>query len=49
MQALLEGHGGSALDGVTGRLSLGRDQQFARELTSAQFAEGKLLIFAGQQ
>ena len=47
-QALLEGKSGGALDGVTGRLSLGRDQQFARELTSAQFADGKLLIFAGQ-
>lgn len=49
MQALLEGNSGGALDGVTGRLSLGRDQQFARELTSAQFADGKLLIFADQQ
>jgi len=49
MQALLEGNSGGALDGVTGRLSLGRDQQFARELTSAQFTDGKLLIFADQQ
>ena len=49
VQALLEGKSGGALDGVTGRLSLGRDQRFARELTGAQFADGKLLIFADQQ
>ncbi len=44
-QALLEGKGELTLDGVTGRLSLGRDRQFVRELTAAQFADGKLLIF----
>lgn len=48
-QALLEGKGQIELDGVTGRLTLGRDQQFLRELTSARFADGKLLIFADQQ
>jgi uncharacterized protein len=36
----------SAIDGVTGRLTLGRDQQFVRELTTAQFADGKLRVFA---
>lgn len=47
--ALLQGQGSFQLDGVTGQLSLGRDRQFVRELTGAQFAEGKLLIFAGGQ
>lgn len=46
VQWLLEGNSSGALDGVTGRLTLGRDRQFARELTSAEFADGKLLIFA---
>ena len=49
VQPLLEGKRGIALDGVTGRLTLGRDQQFARELTSAQFVDGKLLVFADKQ
>ena len=48
-QALLEGKGDVTLDGVTGRLSLGRDRRFVRELTAAQFAGGKLLIIAGEQ
>jgi outer membrane PBP1 activator LpoA protein len=48
VRALLAGKGDVALDGVTGRLSLGRNQQFARELTAAQFADGKLLIVAGK-
>ncbi len=33
-----------ALDGVTGRIHLGRDQQFVRELTAAQFVEGKTVV-----
>ena len=49
VQWLLEGNNSEALDGVTGRLTLGRDRQFARELTSAEFADGKLLIFANHQ
>jgi len=47
--ALLRGQGRLPLDGVTGHLSLGPDNQFVRKLTGAQFAEGKLLIFAGHQ
>jgi len=47
--ALLRGQGSLPLDGVTGHLSLGPDNQFVRKLTGAQFAEGKLLIFAGNQ
>lgn len=30
-----------ALDGVTGRISLGKDRQFVRELTAAQFVDGR--------
>ena len=33
-----------ALDGVTGRIRLARDQQFVRELTAAQFVDGKIVI-----
>lgn len=29
------------LDGVTGRISLGKDRQFVRELTAAQFIDGR--------
>lgn len=43
-QDLLRGGGGATVDGVTGRLMLGRDRQFQRELTAARFVEGKLLI-----
>lgn len=43
-QDLLRGGSGITLDGVTGRLMLGRDRQFARELTAARFTDGKLLI-----
>lgn len=32
------------LDGVTGRIRLTRDQQFVRELTSAQYVDGKTVI-----
>ena len=46
VRALLAGNGDVALDGVTGRLILGRDQQFARELTAAQFTDGRLLVSA---
>jgi outer membrane PBP1 activator LpoA protein len=47
--ALLKGQGNLPLDGVTGHLRLGPDHLFVRELTGAQFADGKLLIFAGRQ
>lgn len=47
--ALLRGQTALTLDGVTGQLSLGDDHQFVRALTGAQFADGKLLIFAGKQ
>ena len=43
-QTLLAGKAESGLDGVTGRLTLGRDQQFVRGLTIAQFADGKLVV-----
>jgi outer membrane PBP1 activator LpoA protein len=33
-----------ALDGVTGRIRLTRDQQFVRELTAAQYVDGKTVI-----
>lgn len=42
--ALLAGKADAALDGVTGRLTLGRDRQFARGLTAAQFTDGKLTV-----
>ena len=32
------------LDGVTGRIRLTRDQQFVRELTTAQYVDGKTVI-----
>jgi len=47
--ALLDGRGNLPVDGVTGHLTLGADHQFVRQLTGAQFADGKLLIFAGKQ
>ena len=47
--ALLNGRGRLPLDGVTGHLSLAPDHRFVRQLTGAQFADGKLLIFAGKQ
>lgn len=43
-QELLAGKTEVALDGVTGRLTLGRDHHFSRVLTAAQFNDGKLLI-----
>lgn len=42
--ALLAGNTEPGLDGVTGRLTLGRDQQFVRALTTAQFTDGKLVV-----
>lgn len=44
-QGLLEGKR-EPLDGVTGRLTLGNDRYYLRELTRAQFADGKLVIHA---
>jgi hypothetical protein len=41
---LLVGVPSEALDGVTGRLTLGRDLQFIRGLTVAQFNDGKLTV-----
>ena len=43
-QALLAGNADAALDGVTGRLTLGRDHNFIRGLTAAQFTDGKLVV-----
>ncbi len=44
VQALLAGKADAALDGVTGRLTLGRDRNFTRGLTAAQFSDGKLVV-----
>jgi hypothetical protein len=46
-QGLLEGKR-EPLDGVTGRLTPGNDRYYVRELTRAQFSEGKLVIHADQ-
>ena len=43
-QMLLAGRADTALDGVTGRLTLGRDHRFVRSLTAAQFTDGKLSV-----
>jgi len=43
---LLSGKAGGEIDGVTGRITLGRDQQFVRALTAAQFNDGKLVVTA---
>ena len=45
---LLSGKAGAALDGVTGRLTLGNDRQFYRGLTAAQFTDGKLTVRANE-
>lgn len=37
-----------ALDGVTGRISLGKDHQFVRELTPAQFIDGRPVLIASR-
>ena len=42
--SLLADNAAAALDGVTGRITLGPDQQFVRSLTAAQFNQGKLTI-----
>lgn len=41
-QDLLNGNFDPKIDGVTGRITLGRDQHFMRELANARFSEGKL-------
>jgi outer membrane PBP1 activator LpoA protein len=41
---LLRPNSSPVLDGVTGRLRLTRDQQFVRELTPAQFVDGKTVV-----
>ncbi len=43
-QTLLSGKTAGALDGVTGRLTLGQDRQYYRGLTAAQFTDGKLTV-----
>jgi len=47
VQELLAGRTHVALDGVSGRITLGRDRHFVRELVSAQFSDGKLLVSGG--
>jgi hypothetical protein len=46
--ALLAGDASMEIDGVTGRITLGPDQQFARSLTAAQFNQGKLTLTSPQ-
>ena len=41
---LLKGTSDPVLDGVTGQIRLARDQQFVRELTVAQFINGKPVV-----
>ena len=43
-QELLVGDIRNTLDGVTGRITLGQDQQFTRVLTTAQFRDGRLTV-----
>lgn len=43
-QLLVAGKADTALDGVTGRITLGRDRHFVRGLTAAQFIDGKLTV-----
>jgi len=47
-RALLAGNAGVEIDGVTGRLKLGPDQQFVRTLTAAQFNHGRVTITDSQ-
>ncbi|MGW8183007.1 MAG: penicillin-binding protein activator, partial [Burkholderiales bacterium] len=42
--ALLAGNATMEIDGVTGRIKLAPDQQFARNLTAAQFNQGMVTI-----
>ena len=44
-QGLLDGKR-EPLDGVTGRLTPGSDRYYVRELTRAQFIDGKLVVYA---
>ena len=46
--AMLSGKADGTLDGVTGRLTLGRDRQFYRGRTAAQFTDGKLSVRANE-
>jgi len=41
---LLRSNQEPVLDGVTGRIRLARDQRFVRELTTAQYVDGKIVI-----
>lgn len=41
---LLRNNRDPVLDGVTGQIRVTRDQQFVRELTAAQFVDGKIVI-----
>lgn len=43
-QNLLNNRPDAVLDGVTGRLTLGRDRHFVREPVSVQYGEGTLLV-----
>jgi len=36
------------IDGVSGRISLGKDRQFVRELTSAQYLDGRAALIASR-
>jgi uncharacterized protein len=47
-QELLVGDVRNALDGVTGRITIGNDRQFTRVLTAAQFRGGRLFV-AGEK
>jgi outer membrane PBP1 activator LpoA protein len=46
-QNLLNNRPDTALDGVTGHITLGRNHHFMRELPVAQFSDGKLLVPGG--
>jgi outer membrane PBP1 activator LpoA protein len=46
---LLKNNRDAALDGVTGQIHLTGDQQFVRELTAAQFIDGKTVILGNQR
>jgi outer membrane PBP1 activator LpoA protein len=46
---LLKGNRDPVLDGVCGQIRLARDQQFVRELTAAQFVDGKTVVLGNQR
>ncbi len=48
-QMLIAGKADTALDGVTGWLTLGRDRHFVRSLTAAQFTDGKLTVLSRER